>query len=167
MNVIFTLGGPGDPGGQRTITAHFEQFSRRLRTGLHQAIAQLTDELLARVRGAEPYRTGKLRSATQAFVHDDEDSVRGIVTVVSEAGKYNVAAAALEYGAHRITRVRAHQQHLSHLFDRAIDARLVSVRGYTRHPNIQAVRFLRDPAQAMRPRIEAEIQRVVAESVKQ
>jgi hypothetical protein len=147
----------------RAVIAHFEQLSGRLKSGLRLAITQLTDQLLARIHAAEPYRTGRLRTATQAFVDVKDDAVTGRVRIL---GAGREAAAALEYGAHRIVRVRAHQEHLSHVFDRAIDSQFVAVSAYTRRANIQAKRFLRDPAAAMRPRIQAEIERVVAESVR-
>jgi hypothetical protein len=166
IGLSFTLGGPGDPSGTRSITAHLDELPRRLRSALHDTITQLTDELLQRVRAAEPSRTGKLRSLTHSWVQDGKDMVRGGVTVGRDGAKYNVAASALEYGAHRVTRVAEHQQHLSHVFNQAIDSRLVTVRAYARHPNIQARRFLRSPFAAMRPRIQAEIERVIKEQVR-
>jgi hypothetical protein len=55
---------------------------------------------------------------------------------------------------------------LTHVFDRATDSQFVAVRAYERRANIQAKRFLRDPAAAMRPRIQAELERVVREELK-
>jgi hypothetical protein len=151
----------------RAVVAHLERIPGQLRTALRASITQLTDQLLQRVRAAEPYRTGKLRQETQAFVDVRDDSVRGRVRILGAGGKgHNVAAAALEYGAHRLVQVRAHQEHLSHVFDRATDSQFVAVRAYQRRANIQAKRFLRDPAAAMRPQIQAELQRVVAEQVR-
>jgi hypothetical protein len=148
------------------VRAHIEQFTGKLHTGLRQSITQLTDQLLARVRAAEPYRTGRLRSETRAFVDDKADAVQGRVRVLGQGREHNAAAGALEYGAHRLVNVRAHREHLTHVFDRATDSQFVAVKAYTRRANIQAKRFVRDPAAAMRPRIEAEIERVVGESLR-
>jgi hypothetical protein len=150
----------------RQVTAHLARLTPQLRSGLREAITRLTDQLLERVRAAEPYRTGKLRQETQAFVDVKDDEVRGRVRILGTGGRgHNVAAAALEYGAHRVVNVRAHQEHLSHVFDRATDSQFVAVRAYQRRANIQAKRFLRDPAQAMRPQVRAELERVISEAV--
>jgi hypothetical protein len=148
------------------VAAHLDQISGRLKSGLRTAITQLTDQLLARVRAAEPYRTGRLRQETQAFVDERPDGIRGRVRILGAGREHNVAAAALEYGAHRIVSVRAHQEHLTHVFDRASDSQFVAVKAYERRANIQAKRFLRDPAAAMRPRIETELERVINESLR-
>jgi hypothetical protein len=148
------------------VEAHLDRVSTRLRSGLRTAITELTNQLLARVRAAEPYRTGRLRQSTQAFVDERPDRIRGRVRILGVGQTHNAAAAALEYGAHRIVSVRAHQEHLTHVFDRATDSQFVAVRAYERRANIQAKRFLRDPAAAMRPRIQAELERVVREELK-
>jgi hypothetical protein len=150
----------------RQVAAHLDRIPGKLRTGLKESITRLTDQLLARVKAAEPYRTGKLRQETQAFVDEHEDKITGKVRILGAGREHNVAAAALEYGAHRIVNVRAHREHLSHVFDRATDSKFVAVKAYSRRANIQAKRFLRDPAQAMRPQIQAELQRVISEALK-
>jgi hypothetical protein len=153
----------------RQVVAHLEALPAKLRTGLKESITRLTDQMLQRVRAAEPYRTGKLRQETQAFVDEHEEGkITGAVRILGAHGRgHNVAAAALEYGAHRIVNVQAHREHLNHVFNRATDSQFVAVRAYQRRANIQAKRFLRDPAQAMRPRIQAELERVISETVKE
>jgi hypothetical protein len=159
MNAIFEV-------DDRRFVEHLERIPGRLRTALRASITQLTDQLLQRIRAAEPSRTGRLRGQTQAFVDVTDDKVTGRVRIMGQGREHNVAAGALEYGAHRVVNVRAHQEHLSHVFNRATDSQFVAVRAYTRKANIRAQRFLRDPAAAMRPRIQAELERVIAEQVR-
>jgi len=150
----------------RATILHLEELPSRLRSKLHPVIARLTEQLLARVRAAEPVRTGALRRATQAFVDDKENAVRGRVRIVGTQSQLHAAAAALEYGAHRLVRVRQHQTHIDSVFGRATAKQLVIVDAYTRRANITAQRFLRGPAANLRATALAELERVVDDEVR-
>jgi hypothetical protein len=154
---------------ERKVDLRLDQLPTRLRTALKPAITRLTDQLLARVLSAEPRRTGALQRATKAYVDDKENAVRGRVRIGPEAGKgaRNVAAAALEYGAHRLVHVKEHESHVSRVFGRVANKELEIVDAYTRRANIIAERFLRGPLQAMRPTIQAELERVVNDTVRE
>jgi len=153
----------------RRVILRLEQMPTKLRTQLHATIARLTEELLARVRSAEPDRTGALRRATKAYVDDKENMVRGRVRIGPEAGQkgHNVAAAALEYGAHRLVHVKQHQTHVDTVFGRVQNRQLAIVDAYTRRANIIAERFLRGPAAAMRQTAQAELEKIVNDAVRQ
>lgn len=138
----------------RRITLHLEKLSARLKTNLRTAITDLTETLLIRVRAAEPSRTGQLRLQTRAFLDEGETFIRGRVRVLGTAGQpHNIAAAALEYGAHRTVSVRPYLRES------------VLVRAYQRQADITARKFLRGPAEAMRERALAELQKAVDKSV--
>lgn len=154
---------------ERRIALHLDQLPAKLRTKLRPTIARLTDELLQRIRAAEPVRTGRLRQQTQAFVDEKEDRITGTVRVVAGTGQRSgshEAAAALEYGAHRSFFVREHMEHLNHVFKRPSDRQLVMVEAYRRRANIQARRFMRDPAAAIRARALTELEAVVKEAAR-
>jgi transposase len=152
----------------RQVVLRLEGLEKRLRSQLHASITKLTGQLLSRVRAGEPTRTGRLRQETQAFVDDKTNFVRGRVRVLAARGMkgHNVAAAALEYGAHRAVRVRQHTTHVEHVFDRIGHRQVAIVDAYTRRANITAQRFLRGPLAGMRPSIRAEFERVIQEAIK-
>jgi hypothetical protein len=160
-----------NPSDERRILVRLDGLPSQLRTALRPAITSLTQQLLQRVRAAEPVRTGRLRQATQAFVDERRDRISGKVRVLAFRGRtaprgsHNVAAAALEYGAHRRFTVRAHRARLGHVFGQRRTGGMVMVEAYQRHANITARRFLRSPAAAMRPRIQAELQRIIKETL--
>jgi hypothetical protein len=139
----------------RRLMLHLDQLPMALRTKLRPTIVALTAELLARVRSMEPRRTGQLQNLTRSYVDEHEDSIRGRVRVLAPSGQaFNIAAAALEYGARRGTSVKAYQR------------QGVAVRAYERRASIiVARRFLRGPAEAMRERALTEIRAVVDEAV--
>jgi hypothetical protein len=138
----------------RRVLLHFAKLPMALRSNLRPVITRLTSELLGQVRAAEPTRTGQLRSLTRAFVDDSENFVRGRVRVLGGPGQpHNIAAAALEYGAHRQFEVRAYRR----------DA--IAVSAYQRRANIAAVRFLRGPAERMREHALAELEAAVTKSI--
>jgi len=146
--------------GDRVAGLRFEQFPQRLRARLEAAIQELTERLYARVIGAEPDRTGKLIGDTVEVFREGDNYISGRVRITSDFGK----AAALEYGAHNPTKVRAHEMSLNHFWRRAVAPRMVMVGAYTRTPNIAERRFLRGSLEAMRPEIEAELQAAIAEA---
>jgi hypothetical protein len=152
---------------ERNVLLHLNELPSRLHTALRPVIAKLTEQLLARVHAAEPRRTGQLQRATQAFVDDKQDYIRGRVRVLAISGRgHNVMAAALEYGAHRMVRVRAHQTHIDHIFNRKSARQIAMVDAYTRRANINAYRFLRGPMTSVREQARTELERVIAEQLK-
>ena len=142
---------------------HFEKLPAAIKRQLEIKIGQLTHQLHAQVRAAEPVRTGRLRAATRAFVDVRQDFVRGRVRILPTGRAQRVAAAfgALEYGGpgHRRrgpVKVRAYTR----------DG--VSVGRYERRrPHIAARRFLRGPAAAMRPRAMAELEAIVGKTIRE
>jgi hypothetical protein len=141
----------------RRLVLQFERLPLTLKTNLTTTITTLTDQLRLRVRAAEPRRTGRLQLETRSFVDVSETAVRGRVRVLGPSGAGpNIAAAALEYGAHQRFQVRAYQR----------AGGSIAVSAYTRRANIAARRFLRGPAEAMHARILAELTAAVDQSVK-
>lgn len=139
-----------------SLVVHLEQLPMALRTNLRATIIRLTDELLARVRAAEPRRTGRLQSETRSFIDENDNRILGRVRVLGAGGGGpNIAAAALEYGAHRSFQVRGYQR------------RGVTVSAYRRRQNIAPRRFLHAPAEAMRGRIMAELQAAIDKTLQQ
>jgi hypothetical protein len=136
---------------------HFEQLPKLMQKNLTTTVTKLTNELLGRVRGAEPVRTGLLRSSTRSFVDVTEDMVRGRVRILATGRASRTAAAfgALEYGAHRAFVVSAYRR------------QGIAVQAYERRANIAAQRFLRGSAEAMRARIITELEGTVAKSVEE
>ena len=137
----------------RSLMLHLNQLPMALKTKLRPVITALTNELLARVRSMEPRRTGRLQNLTRAYVDVTEDRVRGRVRILGGGQAHNIAAAALEYGAHRSFTVRTSQRRGS------------VISAYQRHAHIPARRFLRAPAAAMRARAMAEIRSAVDEAI--
>jgi len=130
----------------------------KLRPPLVTTIGRLTHELLGKVEAREPFRTGRLRSLTQAYVDDNriKNFVRGRVRVL-RSREHNTAAAAgaLEYGSTgKKFAVKGYMRRGSH------------VRGYERVGGITEMRFLRGPAAAMLPKARAELRRVLADVLK-
>ena len=138
----------------RNLLLHIDALPLALRTRLRTTITSLTNELLTRVLAVEPRRTGRLKSLTRSFVDEKEDNIRGRVKVLGGGQAHNIAAAALEYGAHSSVSVKASQR------DRSI-----AVRAYERQANIAARRFLRNPAAEMRERAMGELQKAVHDAV--
>jgi hypothetical protein len=133
----------------------FDQLPKTLQANLKVKIDALTAELLAKVRAGEPHRTGRLMQETRRFVDEREDWVRGRVRVLGPGGRgHAIAAAALEYGAHRAFPVKGYSRRGG-----------TAVSGYDRHANIAARRFLRGAAEGMRAKVLAELQQAIAETV--
>ena len=89
--------------GDHEVGLRFDEFPDDLYDALRQEIEALSAELLAAVEAATPSRTGKLRSAERLRIFTDPDSIKGYVDVSADFAK----AGALEYGAHRSTKVSA------------------------------------------------------------
>jgi hypothetical protein len=136
------------------IKVMFDEFPKKLQANLKRTITELTDQLLVRVRAGEPRRTGRLRTETRRFVDERKDWIRGRVRVLGPGGRgHNIAAAALEYGAHGTFSVRGYRRNGA------------SVGGYRRHANIAERRFLRGAAAGMRARVLAELQATIDETI--
>ncbi len=151
--------------GDLQIALRFEEFPHRFAVAWERRITALTAQMLARVLGAEPSRTGKLRAETRSFVDVKDDRIRGAVAVVtggdqSEHGK----AGALEYGAHGSVGVAAHSQNLSHIYDRMIQPMQVFVDAYSRHVNITERRFERGTLDSMRSQVIEELRAALADA---
>jgi hypothetical protein len=139
------------------LLAHFEQLPPLMRENIRKTITVLTTELLARVRAAEPVRTGLLRASTRMYVDSTEEWVRGRVRILAtgHASRLGAAFGALEYGAHRRFVVSAYTR------------RSIAVRAYERTANIQAQRFLRGSLDTMRGEASAAIKETVDKSIAQ
>jgi hypothetical protein len=137
------------------LMASFDKLTPALRRELRPVITNITHTLLAQVKAREPVRTGYMRSRTHAFVDERATLLRGRVRIIPTGRAQRTAAAfgALEYGAHARFIVDAHTRGGAH------------VRAYLRRANITALRFLRGPAAAMRPRIMAEVQAAIARAI--
>lgn len=140
------------------LALRFDKMTPALQSRLKGEIGRITNELLARVRAAEPVRTGRLRGATAAYVDVRPNFVRGRVRISRGRGSRDVGAAfgALEYGGPGRrggpVSVRAYSRHTGR----------VGAYG-RRRPRIRARRFLRGPAAAMRPAIKARLLQVIKE----
>jgi hypothetical protein len=151
----------------RALLARLDQLPKTLQVRLRAVIEAQTSRLLAAVLNLEPVRTGALREHTVQAISEGEDYVRGRVHVLAGGGDaFTYArAGALEYGAHREAKVSAHSALLSQVYGQLIDARVVMVEAYTRQANIQALRFLRGPFEAIRTAALAEMQRAIDEEI--
>jgi hypothetical protein len=148
------------------LTLHLDSLPKHLRVRLRSRLTVLIQRLLANVKAAEPVRTGRLRSLTSASISETDTAIRGQVRIAGDrADGHNVAAAALEYGQNRTVAVRAHPERLTHVFGHPITPESVMVKAHARHPHIAARRFLRGPAQALRPVAIAELQAAVEEAL--
>jgi len=146
------------------VLAKLDQFPEQIQARVRDAIAKLTNQLLHAVEAGEP---SLLRPHTHAYVDQGRGKtgawVRGRVRVLRDeaAGvNYGKIAGALEYGGpgkkrRGMVKVGAYRRHAG------------AVRAYERRqPRIQARRFLRGPAQAMRPRVVAALRAAIGEAWK-
>jgi len=140
------------------LRVRLESMPKQLQKRLQQTIGRLTNELLHKVEAAEPVRTGRLRSLTEAYVDTNAIKmfVRGRVRVL-RTREHNTAAAAgaLEYGS------TGKRFPVSGYMRRG-----ARVRGYERVGGITEMRFLRGPAAAMLPKARAALRRVLQEELK-
>ena len=155
-----------DVQGDRQVGLRFEEFPDVLYSDLHQSINELTLELYARVRGAAPSDTGDLQSKVRVRIFTDKERITGYVDIAGQKGSQDFAkASALEYGAHRRTKVSAHKMRLDHHWDKKLAApQLVIVKAYNRQANIAETAFERGSLEAMRPEILAKLNATVAKA---
>jgi hypothetical protein len=140
------------------LALHFDEITPALQAKLKVAIGRITHQLLARVKAAEPVRTGRLRGATHAYVDVRPNFVRGRVRISRGRGDLGAAFGALEYGGPGrrggSVAVGAHRRSGG------------AVAAYERRrPHIRARRFLRGPAAAMRPQVKAELEAAIGQTI--
>lgn len=156
-----------DVTGDRQVGLRFEQFPDALYEDLRKEIDALSIELLTRVEAATPDRTGQLRSQERLRLFTDPNRITGYVDITGTKGSQDFAkAGALEYGAHRATKVSAHEMKLDHHWSLKLAApEMVLVAAYARTPNIEEFAFERGPLAAMQPEIVSRLNAVVEKAV--
>jgi hypothetical protein len=128
----------------------FEEFPAYARDELVKEISGITAELEAAVKGLTPVRTGQLRASIVSGVFADETKITGRVSISGQQGSQIFAkAAALEYGAHKAAKVKAHTHLQKLVYGHYMDPRQVLVSAYSRTPDIIEYNFLRGPLGAM------------------
>jgi hypothetical protein len=159
-----------DVKGDHAVGLRFEAFPGQLYDALKDEITSLGQELLARVRAATPSRTGRLRSEERLRIFADPNSIKAQVGI--NAGKVSggeyAKAGALEYGAHRATKVKAHRMRLDHHWALKLAApEMVMLAAFTRTPNIEEHSFERGPLAEMQAEILTRLNAVVDKAVVQ
>ncbi len=155
-------------GSERKVILRFAEFPSFAHDRLLIALTNIEQRLEAAVLAAAPQgATSTLSRLIGGRVYDHGTRIAAVVGVrVKDAADPRAAArkaAALEYGSRGTPiRVRAHSMSLDHFWNRAVSKRSEIVKGYSRTPKIAAVRFLRDPAQALRESAIAEMRAAVA-----
>lgn len=159
--------------GAREIALKLEALPDRLRERATAHMETAMSRLEAAVRGAMPgdraasRRTGHLSAGLRHFVSNFPERVVGYVGfpkgVFPNKADYG-AIAALEYGAHGRTEVRAHSARLDHIFARFVGPLTVMIAEHSRQVNIAERRFLRDPFAEQLPAIEAEMRLALDEA---
>lgn len=152
--------------GDRQAGLRFEEFPDVLYEELRVAISSLGDELLGLIEAATPSKTGELRSKERLRVFADKDSIKAYIDVSADGRAEMIKAAALEYGAHKLTQVKSHSRKLDHVWDRMLSAPMdVIVKAYPRTPNIAEHAFERGPLAVMRGQIFERLNAVVEKAV--
>lgn len=147
--------------GARQVGVRFEEFPDHLYEALRAEIHAIGDELLELVKAATPQKTGKLRSEERLRVFADKNRIKAQVDVSGEFAK----AGALEYGAHRATKVGSHSMRLDHAWNEKFDApESVLVGAYTRTPNIEEHAFERGPLHEMQAAVLTRLNETVAKA---
>lgn len=153
--------------GDRQVGVRFDEFPDTLYEDLRAEIEELSTELFARVEAATPSRTGRLRSQERLRIFTDKTRITGYVDIAGEKGSQDFAkASALEYGAHRVTKVSEHAMQLDHYWSHKLsEPESVIVAAYTRTPNIAEHAFERVPLASMQPEILQRLNNVVEKAV--
>lgn len=165
MSVHFTIEDGADNG---RVLLRLDQLPEKIARKLKAEIGRLTHQLLAQVEAKQPVRTGTLRQQTHAYVDEGVNKggrwVRGRVRVLREEASgvnYGIVAGALEYGA-------PGKRRTGPVPVRGYRRQSVKVRSHTRRrPKIAAMRFLRGPAAAQRPRARAALMAIINDAVKE
>jgi hypothetical protein len=148
--------------GDTKAVLRFQQFPQAAHDRLLTVLRSLEARLEAAVLAQEPTATGAMRTLTGGRVYDHGARIAAVVGVRATSANEARKAAALEYGSHKALTVRAHTASLSHLWSRAIATISVQVPAHPRTPNIDEVRFLRGPLDALRSDAIAEMEAAVA-----
>jgi hypothetical protein len=127
------------PPDETKLTAAFDALPDDLKSRLEAKFAPLIDALLTSVEAGEPTpKTGGLRGATHAFSYLRARSVGGGVAIGPESSEpFNLKAAALEHGSHKLIDMAGHAMRLDHFMNKQIEPMTVFVNAYTRrheHP---------------------------------
>jgi len=156
-----------DLAGVRQVGLRFDEFPNALYADLKREIDSLSVELYARVQAATPSLTGQLRSQERLRLFTDPNRITGYIDVEGGKGSQDFAkAAALEYGAHKPTKVKAHSMGLDHYWSKMLAApETVLVEAYNRTPDIAEAAFERGPLAAMQPEIVGRLNAVVEKAV--
>jgi hypothetical protein len=156
-----------DVKGDRQVGLRFEEFPDALYDQLRAEIDSLSAELYARVVAAAPRATGQLESQIRLRLFADKTRITGYVDIAGAKGSQDFAkAAALEYGAHRPTKVSAHSMKLDHFWANKLAAPIeVLVAAFTRTPDIADHAFERGPLAEMQPEVQARLNAAVERAV--
>jgi len=157
-----------DVTGVRQVGVRFDEFPDALYEELRTEVDALSIELLARVEAATPELTGALRASERLRLFTDPNRITGYVDIEGPkvSGGIYSKAAALEYGAHRSTKVKEHQMRLDHHWRQLLaEPETVLVTAYPRTPDIEEYAFERGPLAEMQPEIIARLNAVVEKSV--
>ena len=157
-----------DVAGARQVGIRFDEFPDDLYADLRAEVSSLSAELFGRVEAATPELTGQLRAAERLRLFTDANRITGYVDIQGgkTSGGLYAEAGALEYGAHRSTKVKAHTMRLDHhwLLQLA-DPETVQVPDYTRTPDIAEHAFERGPLAEMAPEVVTRLNAVVERAV--
>jgi hypothetical protein len=158
-----------DVTGARQVGLRFEEFPDALYAELRVEVDALSAELFAQIEAATPVKTGRLRSQERLRLFTDPTRITGYVDIAAPKGSSAFAkAGALEYGAHRPTKVSAHSMRLDHVWSQRLAApETVLVSAYSRTPDIAEHAFERGPLAAMAPEIVSRLKAVVDKAVKE
>lgn len=145
--------------GERELALKFDQFPQQIHQQLEQRIAGFVASLQAKIEGAAPRKTGKLRSEIKGRVYSSQNRVAGYVSVYAPGapGEY-AKAATLEYGSDK-TRKRTSRIALKLTTSRTRIASRIS-----KPIHIQAYRYLRGPFDDQMSEFQTELEAMVAEA---
>lgn len=152
---------------ERRVTAAFDKLPPELIERLRGPLDALAQRLLARVHAAEPEKTGLLREDTREFVDVHGNAITARVRVLPDPGqKFNLKAQSLEYGAHAVAHVKAHDMMLDHFMSHAMAPQEVLVKAYDRHVNIPELAFVRGSFAGVPQEFKDAVEQVMAEMAK-
>ena len=153
--------------GDREVGARFEEWPKEIHEAIYQRIVRLTQQLEERVLALVPERTGQLRGEIISKVYNDPESIKGIVTLGGKLTKNEaIKAAALEYGAHGIAKVKKYRRTITEAFGRSISPISIQVKPYVRDVNIEEHSFMRGGLAAIKDEAVAELTEVINERLK-
>lgn len=153
--------------GDRQVGLRFDEFPQVLYADLRREIETLSAQLFAAVEADTPSKTGLLHSQERLRLFTDPNRITGYVDIAGTKGSQDFAkAGALEYGAHRATKVSAHSMRLDHHWAlKLAEPETVMVQAFTRTPHIAEHAFERGPLKAMEPEVIARLNAVVQKAV--